>query len=88
MVNQTTTANTQLPATIKDYSNYKKATSYLSDIIPETKRWVEEGVINLQPDELEVYLKFVVTPSLGREKTNLGTLKDLLDMSLCNTKIS
>lgn len=81
MVYHTTSTNTPLLDTVKNYSNYREATDHLSLTILETKRWIEEGVIKLESDELEAYLKFVIVPAVVAGKASNETIK-----KLANTK--
>lgn len=83
MVYQTSSTDTPLLAIAiaKSYSGYRKATDHLSNTIPETKRWIEEGVIELEPDELKAYLKFVIAPAVVAGKAKVKTLEELVHSS-------
>lgn len=88
MVYQTTSTNTPVNATNKNYSGNREATIHLSNTIPETKRWIDEGVIKLEQDELEAYLKFVIVPSVVSGEADQEIIKELVSAIECkNTSV-
>lgn len=81
MVYQTSHTNCSLIATDKNYSNYREATDHLINKIPETKRWIEEGVVQLDQDELKAYLKFVIAPAIVSGVVKEETLEEIVHAS-------
>lgn len=81
MVYQTTHTNCSLSATDKNYSNYREATDHLKNTIPETKRWIEERVVQLEQDELKAYLKFVIAPAIVSGVVTEETLEEIVRAS-------
>lgn len=80
MVYQTSHTNCSLFA-IKKNSNYKEATDHLSNTTLQTIRWIEEGVVQLEPDELKAYLKFVIAPAIVSGVLKEQTLKEIVHAS-------
>ena len=86
MAYQTNSTNTLSLAISTGYRSHKEATDYLTKTIPETKRWIEEGVLYLEPDELNAYLKFVITLAVAEGKATTETLEELVCFSKCNNE--
>lgn len=80
MVYQTSHTNCSLVATNTN-SNYKEATDYLSNTTLQTKRWIKEGVVQLEQDELKAYLKFVIAPAIVSGVLKGETLEEIVHAS-------